>query len=187
MMEDYNSITKNDMWDLVPRLEEKSMVSSKWIFKIKHAADGSIEKFKAKFVARGFSQRDGVDYKEMFALVAIYASIRVVISIASVMGWRIHQTDVKTTFLNAIIEEEVYKEQPHGFEVHERESHVCRFKKSLYELKKAPRAWYSRMDEYLRRMGFTKSVADPNLYFILVGVDSLILVLYVDDLFLTGA
>jgi hypothetical protein len=162
-------------------------VSSKWIFKIKHVADGIIEKFKARFVARGFSQREGVDYKETFSPVVRYASIRVVISIASSHGWRIHQMDVKTTFLNAIIEEEVYIEKPQGFEVHERESHVCRLKKALYGLKQAPKAWYSRIDGYLQSMGFTKSEADPNLYFILVGVNPLILVLYVDDLFLIGA
>jgi hypothetical protein len=83
-----------------------------------------------------------VDYKETFSLVARYASIRAVISIALIMRWRIHQMDVKTTFLNVIIEE-VYIEQPQGFEVHGRESHVCRLKKALYELKQAPRPWYS--------------------------------------------
>jgi hypothetical protein len=140
-----------------------------------------------RFVVRGFSQKEGVDYEETFSPVTRYASIRVVISIASVMRWRIHQMDVKTNFLNGIIEEEVYIEKPQGFEVHGRESHVCRLKKSLYGLKHAPRAWYSRIDRYLQSMGFTKSEVDPNLYFILVGSDPLILVLYVDDLFLTGA
>jgi hypothetical protein len=162
----------------------KSVVTSKWIYKIKHTADGSIEKYKARFVARGFSQKEGVDYEETFAPVARYTSIRVVISLASVMGWKIHQMDVKTTFLNGVIEEEVYIEQPQGFEVHGRESHVCRLKKALYGLKQAPRAWYSRIDGYLQSMGFTKSEADPNLYLIQVGKDPLILVLYVDDLFL---
>jgi hypothetical protein len=101
---------KNDVWDIVSISKEKSVESSKWIFKIKHTADGNIEKFKAKFVARGFSQREGVNYEETFAPVPIYASTRVVISIASVMGWRIHQMDVKTAFLNGFIEEEVYIE-----------------------------------------------------------------------------
>ena len=87
--------------------------------------------------------------------------------------------DVKIAFLNGIIQEEVYVEQPQGFEIHGRESHVCR-------LKQAPRAWYSRIDSYLQRMGFQKSEADPNLYFIMVGDDPLILLLYVDDLFITG-
>jgi len=95
--------------------------------------------------------------------------------------------DVKTTFLNGIIEEEVYIEKPCGFEVYGSDSHVCRLKKALYGLKQAPRAWYSMIDTYLKHMGFEKSEADPNLYYIVVGEDPLILVLYVDDLFITEA
>ena len=102
------------------------------------------------------------------------------------MGWKIHQMDVKTAFLNGFIQEEVYIEQPQGFEVHGKESHVCRLKKALYGLKQAPRAWYSRIDTYLQKMGFTKSEADPNLYYIVIGEEPLILVLYVDDLVITG-
>ena len=101
--------------------------------------------------------------------------------------WKIHQMDVKTAFLNGLLQEEVYLEQPQGFEIHGRDSHVCRLKKALYGLKQAPRAWYSRIDAYLTSMGFQKSEADPNLYFIVVGGDPLILLLYVDDLFITGA
>jgi hypothetical protein len=101
------------------------------------------------------------------------------------MGWRVHQMDVKTAFLNEVIEEEVYIEQPQGFEVGDKETHVCRLRRALYGLKQAPRAWYSRIDNYLREMGFQRSEVDPNLYF-LTGEVPLILVLYVDDLFLTG-
>jgi len=100
------------------------------------------------------------------------------------MGWQIHQTDVKTTFLNEVIEEEVYVEQRQGFEVPGWETNVCRLRRALYRLKQAPRAWYSRIDTYLQQMGFTNSDADPNLYYIIVGDDPLILVLYVDDLFI---
>jgi hypothetical protein len=95
--------------------------------------------------------------------------------------------DVKTAFLNGFIEEEVYIEQPQGFEVSDRETHVCLLRKALYGLKQAPRAWYSRIDTYLLQMGFEKSDADPNLYFIIRGEDTLILILYVDDLFITEA
>jgi hypothetical protein len=102
------------------------------------------------------------------------------------MGWKIHQMDVKTTFLNGLIEEEVYIEKPLGFEVHGRESHVCILKKALYGLKQDPRAWYSRIDAYLQQLGFEKSEEDPNLYFIVVGEDTLIIFLYVDDIFITG-
>jgi hypothetical protein len=112
MMEEYQFIMKNDAWDIVPRPEGKFMVTSKWIYKIKCVIDGSIEKYKVRFVARGFSQKEGVDYEETFSPVARYTSIRAVISLALVMGWRIHQMDVKTTFLIGVIEEEVYIEQP---------------------------------------------------------------------------
>eukprot|EP00253_Pinus_taeda_P009450 PITA_09450 len=103
------------------------------------------------------------------------------------MGWQIHQMDVKTTSLNRVIKEEVYVEQLQGFEVLGRETHVCRLRQALYRLKQALRAWYSRIDTYLQQMGFTKSDADPNLYYIVGGDDLLILVLCVDDLFITGA
>ena len=92
--------------------------------------------------------------------------------------------DVKTAFLNGMIEE-VYLEQPEGFETHEQKTHVCRLKRALYGLKQAPRPWYGRIDSYLQKMGFVKSDADPNIYYMRVGGESLILVLYVDDLFLT--
>ena len=94
--------------------------------------------------------------------------------------------DVKTAFLNGVIEEEVYIEQPQGFEVEYRHTHVCKLKKALYGLKQAPRAWYERIDGFLLSMGFTKSKADPNLYLKVVEDEPVILLLYVDDLFLTG-
>lgn len=95
--------------------------------------------------------------------------------------------DVKTTFLNEVIKEEVYIEQLEGFETHEKKSHVCRLKKNLYGLKQTPRAWYDQMDGYLQKMGFVKSDVDPNLYYLVVENEPLILVLYVDDLFLIGS
>jgi hypothetical protein len=133
----------------VPRPEEKSVVGSRWIYKIKHVADGSVDKFKARFVAKGFSQKEGIDFSETFALVARYSSIRAVISIVAELGWQIHRMDVKTTFLNGVIEEDIYIEQPEGFEVLSRASHVCKLKRVLYGLKQAPRVWYSRIDSYL--------------------------------------
>ena len=107
MTEGYQSIMKNDVWDIVPKQEGKSVVSSKWIYKIKHAADGSIEKYKARFVARGFSQKEGINYEETFSPVERYTSIRAIMALASMMKWDLHQMDVKTTFLNGVIEEEV--------------------------------------------------------------------------------
>jgi hypothetical protein len=102
------------------------------------------------------------------------------------MKWKLHQMDVKTTFLNGVIEEEVYIEQPQGFEVEDKKTHVCKLKKALYGLKQAPRAWYGRIDSFLTSLGFTKSKADSNLYFKVMNDEPVILLLYVDDLFLTG-
>jgi hypothetical protein len=102
------------------------------------------------------------------------------------MKWKLHQMDVKTTFLNGVIEEEVYIEQPQGFEVEYRKTHVCKLKKALYGLKQAPRAWYGRIDSFMMSLGFTKSKVDSNLYFKVMNDEPVILLLYVDDLFLTG-
>ena len=90
MIEEYQSIMKNDVWDVVPRPKGKSIVTSKWIYKIKHDADGNIEKYKARFVVRGFSQKEGIDYEENFAPVARYTSIRSVLTLATVMKWKRH-------------------------------------------------------------------------------------------------
>ena len=102
MIEEHQSIMKNDVWDVVPRPEGKLVVTSKWIYKIKHAAYDSIEKYKARFMACGFSQKEGIDYEETFALVARYTSIRSALVLVAVMRWKIHQMDVKTTFLNGV-------------------------------------------------------------------------------------
>ena len=126
---------KNDVWDIVPRPEGKSVVTFKWIYKIKHATDGSIKKYKARFVARGFSQVEGVDYDENFDPVARYTSIHSIIALTASMGWKLHQMDVKTTFLNGEIEEEVYIKQLEGFVIHNERYHVCRLKKSIYGIK----------------------------------------------------
>lgn len=102
-MEEYRSTMKNDVWDRVPRLEGKSMVTSKCIYKIKHAADGSTYKYKARFLARGFYEKEGKYYNETFSPASRYTSIRSISSITSVMGWKLHQMDVNISFLNRVI------------------------------------------------------------------------------------
>jgi hypothetical protein len=179
MIEEYESILKDNVWEVVRRPQGKSVVTSKWIYKIKHAIDGSVEKFKARFVARGFSQKERIDYDEIFAPVARYTSIRIIISLASVFNWKLHQIDVKAVFLNGEVEQEVYIDQPEGFVIHGKEFHVYKLKKALYGLKQVPRAWYGRIDIFLQSLGFSKSIVDPNHH-------PVILVLYMDDLFLTG-
>jgi hypothetical protein len=183
MRKEYQSIIKNDVWEIVPIPKNKDVVSSKWIYKIKHVADGSIEKHKARSVARGFSQKEG--YEETFFHVAKYTSIRTIIALATKMKWKLHHIDVKTTFLNGVIEKEVYIEKPQGFEVEDRKTHVCKLKKAMYEYKQAPRAWYGRIGSFLTSLGFTKNKVDSNLYFKVMNDEPIIFLLCVDDLFLT--
>ena len=102
------------------------------------------------------------------------------------MKWKVHHVDVKTTFLNRVVEEEVYVEQPFSFETHDRETLVCNLKKCMYGLKQAPKTWYGRIDSFLSSLGFTKSKADSNLYYKVEGGNPMMLLLYVDDLFVTG-
>ena len=102
---------KNDVWDIVPKPENKRVVSSKWIYKTKRVVYGSIEKYKARFVARGFSQKEGINYEET-APVVRYTSIKTIMALSSMMKWDLHQMDVKTTFLNGVIEEGIYIENP---------------------------------------------------------------------------
>ena len=135
MVEEYSSIMTNDVQEIVPRPGNRSVVGSRWIYKIKYVVDGNVDKYKARFVAKYYAQKKRIDYEETFAPVARYTSIRSIISLAAQARWEIHQMDVKATFLNGLIEEEVYIEQPEGFETHEKRTHVRRLKKALYGLK----------------------------------------------------
>eukprot|EP00253_Pinus_taeda_P013172 PITA_13172 len=127
-----------------------------------------------------------IDYDEKFSHVARYSSVRSILELLTQIGWKIHQMDVKTTFLNGMIEEEVYIDQPEGFETFNYDSHVCRLKRALNGLKQAPYAWYTRIDNYFTGLGFTKTKEDVNLYHIVVEGKLLIIALYVDDLILTS-
>ena len=138
------------------------------------------------FVARGLYQMEGIEYEDMFSLVARYTSIRTIIALTVKIKWKLHQMDVKTTFLNGVIEEEVYIEQPQGFEVEYRNTHVCRFKKAMYGLKQDLRAWYGIIDSFLMSLGFTKSKDDSNIYLKVMNDALAVLILYVYELFLTG-
>jgi hypothetical protein len=177
---------KNDVWDIVLRPEGKSIVTSKWIYKIKHTVDGSIKGHKMKFVARIFSHVEGIYYQETFAPISRYTYIRMIISLATSMGWRVHQMDVKTTFLNGDIEEEAYIEKPDGLVIHEKESHVCKWRRPCMDsISHLKISMQGLMDTWWF-WGFRKSVVDPSLYYNTFNGKSLNLVLYIDDLFLTG-
>jgi hypothetical protein len=163
-----------------------AVVGSHWVYKIKRRTDGSIDRYKACLVARGFTQQEGIDYLETFSPVVKPATVRLVLTIAVSRGWFIHQLDVHNAFLNEILLKEVYMEQPPSFAHPTLPSHVCHLHKSIYGLKQAPRAWYTRLSDYFISLGFRASNADPSLFIYSDGHDLIYLLVYVDDLLLTG-
>eukprot|EP00253_Pinus_taeda_P006645 PITA_06645 len=185
MEEEYNSLLENQTWDLVPLPSGRKLVRCKWIYKTKSAANGKITRQKARLVAKGFQQVHGIDYDETFAPVAKMDSIRLTLAIAVAQWWEVHQMDVKNAFLHGDLFEEIYMEQPHGFI--QDSSLVCILKKSLYDLKKAPRASYAKMDSFFLSQNFERCKSDPNVYMLRTHDSLLILVLYVDDLLITGS
>jgi hypothetical protein len=186
MNEEYRSLMANDTWDLVPLPKGRKLVRCKWVYRTKYASDGSVERHKAQLVAKGFSQVEGIDYNETFSHVAKMNSIRLVLALVASHKWEVHQMDFKFAFLHRYLQEEIYMEQPLGY-VQNDSILVCRLKKSLYGLKKAPRAWYDKMDNFFIDIGFSRCHSDPNVYTKKVEIHLIILVLYVDDLILTGS
>jgi histone deacetylase 1/2 len=140
-----------------------NVIGSRWVCKIKRHADGQVTQYKARLVARSFTQQEEIDYLEMFSPVIKPITVRLVLTIAVSYGWNIHQLDVHNAFLNGILQEEVYMAQPPGFVDPALPSHVCRLHKSLYGLKQASRAWYNRLSEFLLSIGFQTSNGDTSL------------------------
>jgi len=152
------------------------------VFKIKQGVNGEVEGYKSKLVARGFTQIYGVDYNETFAPVAKFTSIRCILALTASEDIEIHQMDVKMTFLNGELEEEIYMEQPQRF-VHQGGEHfVCKLHKSLYGLKQSPRAWNQKLDTFLKSVEFMKSETNPSVNVTQVGDVKFFIVVYVDDL-----
>ncbi|GAU39052.1 hypothetical protein TSUD_396570 [Trifolium subterraneum] len=188
MNEEIKSIEKNNTWRLVDLPAHKKPIIVKWIFKIKRNPDGGIVKHKARLVARGFLQQQGIDYNEVYAPVARMETIRLVIVIASSMNWSLSHMDVKSAFLNGPLKEEVYVSQPSGFEVDAQKDKVYKLQKALYGLKQAPRAWNKRIDTFLHKEGFVKCSVEFGVYMKGNDVsDAILICLYVDDLLITGS
>jgi len=149
MQAEYDALIANNTWTLVPRPPGVNLVTGKWIFRHKLHTDGSLDRYKARWVLRGFTQRPGIDYDETFSPVVKPATIRVVLSMALSQDWPIHQLDVKNAFLHGTLTETVYCIQPAGFVDSSRPEFVCRLNKSLYGLKQAPRAWHNRFASHI--------------------------------------
>ena len=179
MDEEMDSLRKNDTWTLEKLPRGRNVVSSKWVFKSKTNPDGSLNRRKARLVARGFSQTAGVDYFETFAPVVRYESVRCALSLAAAHDMDIRQFDVKTAFLNGKLDEVVYMEQPEGFE--DGTDRVCKLNRSLYGLKQSPRNWNARFNEFLTREAFVATPEDTCVFVRKTDNDLMIVCLYVDD------
>ncbi|WJX24545.1 hypothetical protein P8452_13640 [Trifolium repens] len=156
MQDELNQFQRNDVWDLVPRPTHKNIIGTKWVFRNKLNEQGEVVRNKARLVAQGYSQQEGIDFTETFAPVARLEAIRLLLSYAVNNGITLYQMDVKSAFLNGVIYEEVYVKQPPGFEDLKNPEYVYKLKKSLYGLKQAPRAWYERLSNFLLENGFEK-------------------------------
>jgi hypothetical protein len=182
MADEHQALLDNNTWSLVPRPPGANIVTGKWIFRHKFHSDGTLARYKARWVVRGYSQRPGIDYDETFSPVVKPATIRLVLTNAVSSSWPIRQLDVKNAFLNGNLDEVVYCQQPPGFVDEARPDHVCRLHKSLYGLKQPPRAWYQRFATHLATLGFVASATDTSLFVLRSGVDTAYLLLYVDDI-----
>ena len=165
MHEELNNFKRNEVWTLVKRPDHcRNVIGTKWIFKNKQDEHGIVIRNKARLVAQGYSQVEGVDFGETFAPVARLESIRILLAFASHHGFKLQQMDVKSAFLNGPLHEEVYVKQPLGFEDPHFPEHVFKLKKALYGLKQAPRAWYEHLKELLEDRGFEVGKIDPTLF-----------------------
>ncbi|RVW95066.1 Retrovirus-related Pol polyprotein from transposon RE1 [Vitis vinifera] len=187
MKEELRMIEKNDTWELVDRPQHRKVIGVKWVYRTKLNADGSVNKYKARLVVKGYSQVFGVDFSETFAPVARLDTIRMLLALTAQKGWKTYQLDVKFAFLNGYLQEEIYVKQPKGFQVKGQEEKVYLLKKALYGLKQAPRAWYSRIDEHLQSLGFVKSPSEATLYVKGTDANLIVVSVYVDDLLVTSS
>ncbi|GJU42429.1 retrovirus-related pol polyprotein from transposon TNT 1-94 [Tanacetum coccineum] len=164
MQEELNEFERLEVWELVPRPDRVMVITLKWIYKVKLDELGGILKNKARLVARGYRQEEGIDFEESFAPVARLEAIRIFLAFAAHMNMVVYQMDVKTAFLNGNLREEVYVSQPDGFVDPDNPNHVYKLKKALYGLKQAPRAWYDMLSSFLISQDFSKGSVDPTLF-----------------------
>ncbi|KAK9128999.1 hypothetical protein Syun_017796 [Stephania yunnanensis] len=184
MNDEMNSMSSNDVWDLVELPKGAKAIGCKWIFKTKKDSLGNIERYKARLVAKGFTQKEGIDYKETFSPVSKKDSLRIILALVAHFDFELQQMDVKTAFLNGQLEEEVYMKQPEGFSSIGNENLVCKLKKSIYGLKQASRQWYLKFHDVISSFGFVENIMDNCIYQKVSGSKICFLILYVDDILL---
>ena len=174
-------------WTSAARPPDTNIVGCKWVFRLKRKADGSIDKYKARLVARGFTQVHGIDYYDTYSPVARLASFRTVLALAARQDWDIEAFDFNSAYLNGTLDadEKIYMQEPPGYESDD--GSVKRLRKALYGLKQAGRKWYDALSLALTKLGFRVSSADPGVFTARVGTDILVLAAHVDDCILTGS
>jgi len=187
MQEEMRSYLENHTYDLVKLPKEKKALKNKWVYKLKTENNSSQQRYKARLVVKGFSQKKGIDFEEIFSPVVKMSSIRVVLGLAARLNLEVEQLDVKTAFLHGDLEEEIYMEQPEGFKVKGKENLVCKLRKSLYGLKQAPRQWYKKFDSFMMSQGYDRTTSDHCVFMKKFSDDDfIILLLYVDDMLIVG-
>nr|GFB88988.1 retrovirus-related Pol polyprotein from transposon TNT 1-94 [Tanacetum cinerariifolium] len=182
MQEELNEFERLEVWELVPRQDKVMVITLKWIYKVKLDELAGILKNKARLVAHGYRQEEGIDFEESFAPVARLEAIRIFLAYAAHKNMVVYQMDVKTAFLNGNLKEDVYVSQPNGFVDPDNPNHVYKLKKALYGLKQALRAWYDTLSSFLLSQDFYKGSVDPTLFIRKNGNDLLLVQIYVDDI-----
>jgi hypothetical protein len=187
MNEELENFERNRVWELVDPLPGCKPIGKKWVCKNKEGEKGEVVRNKSRLVAQGFSQKEGIDYEETFALVARLEAIRILLAFSVAKGFKLHQMDVKSAFLNGVLEEEVYLRQPLGLESEKYPHRVYKLGKALYGLKQSPRAWYGRLRGFQFERGFEMGKVDQTLFLLRQVRDILIVQVYVDDIVFGGS
>ena len=182
MKSEYESLMKNNTWELANLPKGQVAIGCRWVYAVKRDKDGGVQKFKSRLVAKGCSQRFGVNYHETFSPVVRYANIRLVVALAVEYGIYLHQMDVSSAYLNSELHDTVYMKQPPHFVDEKHPDKVLKLKKSLYGLKQSGREWNSTLDKSLKKLGFQPCVSDPCIYTQRQGSCYSIILVYVDDI-----
>ncbi|KAH9669265.1 hypothetical protein KPL70_021724 [Citrus sinensis] len=187
IQEEIEALHKNKTWELIPLPRGRKAIGNKWVYKIKRDGNDQVERYRARLVVKGYAQKEGIDFNEIFSPVVRLTTFRIVLAMCATFDLHLEQLDVKTAFLHGELEEEIYMLQPEGFAETGNENLVCRLNKSLYGLKQAPRCWYKRFDSFIMSLGYNRLSSDHCAYYKrFEDNDFIILLLYVDDMLIAG-
>jgi hypothetical protein len=187
MNNEFDALLQNGTWTLIPPTSTMNIVGCKWVFRLKRKADGSIDRYKARLVVKGFHQQPGIDLGDTYSPVIRPTTIRLVLSLAISSGWPIRQIDVQNAFLHGWLSEDVYMTQPPGFIHPQFPQHICKLQKAIYGLKQAHRAWFSRLSDRLLELGFVGSRSDSSLFILHTPQCTTYILIYVDDILITSS